>query len=177
MARLDGACHLTVVGSETPDPAYARRVRRRIARDGLAPHVTLLGERPPAEVAAHLARSHVLALPSAPESYAIAYLEAMSHGLPVLANAASDAASMVTHGTTGFVVPPGDAPALAAHLRLLHEDRNVLGAMGVAARRFYEAHPTWEESMERAHEFLVALHAACRERLNKRGQVSATTDS
>jgi glycosyltransferase involved in cell wall biosynthesis len=158
LVRLGAAgWRLAVVGSLEVDPAYARRLRRRIARAGLDGRVTLLGERSRAEVEARLARSHVLALPSAPESFPIAYLEAMRHGLPVIANAASDAAANVRHGETGFLVAPGDAAALASHLRLLRDDREQLARMGLAARRQYEAHPTWEESMELVHEFLLRL--------------------
>jgi glycosyltransferase involved in cell wall biosynthesis len=147
---------LDVIGNSEVDPAYTRRLRRRIVRGGLEGRVTLLGERPRGEVEAHLERGHVLAMPSAPESYSIVYLEAMSYGLPVVASAASDSAAMIEHGGNGFVVAPGDAGALAGHLRSLMTDRERLARMGLAARRFYAAHPTWEESMERVHQFLLS---------------------
>jgi glycosyltransferase involved in cell wall biosynthesis len=163
LARLKaGGWHLEVIGNLEVDPAYTHRIRRQIARTGLGPRVQLLGERPRSEVAAHLARSHVLAMPSAPESYSIVYLEAMSYGLPVFANTASDSAAMIEHGRNGFLVAPGDADALAGHLRLLLDDRERLAEMGLAARRFYTDHPTWEESMEQVHQFLLRLHAAAR---------------
>jgi glycosyltransferase involved in cell wall biosynthesis len=151
---------LDVVGSLEVDRAYARRLRRRIESLGLAGRVTLLGERPPPEVAALMARSHVLAMPSAPESYSIVYLEAMAHGLPVVASAASDSAAMIVPGGNGFAVAPGDRGSLAGHLRRLRDDRHCLVRMGIAARRFHDAHPTWEQSMERAHRFLLGLDAA-----------------
>jgi glycosyltransferase involved in cell wall biosynthesis len=155
-----GGWQLDVAGSLEADPAYVRALRRRIARAGLERQVTLCGELPPAEVAAHLARGHVLAMPSAPESHGIAYDEAMSHGLPVIANAASDGAARFAHGRDAFVVAPGDAAALAAHLRLLRDDREELARMGIEARRSYEASPRWEDSMEVAHQFLLRCHAA-----------------
>jgi glycosyltransferase involved in cell wall biosynthesis len=155
-----GEWHLEVIGSLEVDPSYRRRLTRQIARAGLAHRVALLGELPRGEVAAHMARSHLLAMPSAPESYSIAYLEAMSHGLPVIASTASDSASMIEHGTNGFLVGPRDAAALAGHLRLLLADRERLAQMGLAAQRFYSAHPTWEESMETAHRFLLSFHTA-----------------
>jgi glycosyltransferase involved in cell wall biosynthesis len=165
LARLKtGGWHLEAIGNLEVDPAYTRRLRRQIARAGLAGQVTLLGERPRSEVAAHLARGHVLAMPSAPESYSIVYLEAMSHGLPVIASTASDSAAMIEHGENGFLVAPGDADALAGHLRRLLDDRERLAGMGLAARRFYAAHPTWEESMERVHRFLLHLHATAQSR-------------
>src|SRR4051794_34921828 len=99
-------------------------------------------------------------MPSAPESHPIVYLEAMSYGLPVLASTASDPAAMIEHGENGFLVAPGDADALAGHLRLRLTDRERVAGMGLAARRFYAARPTWEESMEQVREFLLRLHAA-----------------
>ncbi len=155
-----GGWQLDVIGSLEADPGYARKVRRRVARAGLEGQVTLLGELPPAEVAAHLARGHVLAMPSAPESHGIAYDEAMSHGVPVVVNAASDAAARIGHGRDGFVVAPGDAAALAGHLRLLRDDREELARMGIAARRAYEARPAWEDSLEAVHRFLLRLAGA-----------------
>lgn len=152
-----GGWRLAVLGSLEADPAYTRRLRRRIARAGLDGRVALLGERPRAEVEERLAASHVLALPSAPESFGIAYLEAMRHGLPVVASSASDTAANFRHGETAFLVAPGDADALAGHLCRLMEDRELLARMGVAARRWYESHPTWEESLEQVHRFLLQL--------------------
>jgi glycosyltransferase involved in cell wall biosynthesis len=162
LACLAGDWQLEVIGNLEVDPAYTRRIRRQIARAGLGQQVRLLGERPRSEVAARLERGHVLAMPSAPESYSIVYLEAMSYGLPVLASTASDSAAMIEHGENGFLVAPGDADALAGHLRLLLDDRERLAEMGLAARRFYTDHPTWEESMEQVHQFLLRLHAAAR---------------
>jgi glycosyltransferase involved in cell wall biosynthesis len=160
----DGGWRLDAIGNLEADPAYTRRLRRQIDRAGLAGQVTLLGERPRDEVAARLEQGHVLAMPSAPESYSIVYLEAMSHGLPVIASTASDSAAMIEPGGNGFLVAPGDVDALAGHLRRLRDDRDRLAGMGLAARRFYEGHPTWEESMERVHQFLLRLHAAAQPR-------------
>jgi glycosyltransferase involved in cell wall biosynthesis len=159
LARLGGECawQLEVIGSLTVDPAYRRSIVRQVARAGLAGQVTLHGELPPAEVASWMARAHVLAMPSAPESWSIAYLEAMSRGLPVIASAASDSAAMIEAGENGFVVAPGDAAGLADRLRSLAADRERLARMGAAARQWYERQPTWAESMESAHRFLAGL--------------------
>jgi glycosyltransferase involved in cell wall biosynthesis len=150
---------LDVIGNLEVDPGYTRRIRRRIARAGLGERVRLRGEQPRAEVAARLERGHVLAMPSAPESYSIVYLEAMSWGLPVIASTMSDSSAMIEPGKNGFLVA-GDAEALAGHLRGLMTDRERLARMGLAARRFYAAQPTWEESMEEVHQFLLRLYAA-----------------
>jgi glycosyltransferase involved in cell wall biosynthesis len=158
VARLPpGDWRLTVVGSLTMAPDYVDTVRRQIARDGLSPHVTLLGGVPHAVVATHLAQSHVLAVPSFYEAFGIVYLEAMRFGLPIVASTAGAAHELVTHGQEGFLVPAGDADALARHLRALTRGRDRLLRMGLAAMRRARCHPTWAESGGRIREFIQTL--------------------
>ncbi|NOT56531.1 MAG: glycosyltransferase family 4 protein, partial [Deltaproteobacteria bacterium] len=81
------AWQLTVLGSVERDPVYVRQVRRHIAAKGWGEQVRLRGLLSQTEVGDCLAASHVFAMPSCPEGYSIAYQEALSHGLPVLAHA------------------------------------------------------------------------------------------
>ena len=46
---------------------------------------------------------------------------AFAHGLPVVVTDVGALPEQVHDGVNGFVVPPGDAPALAAALRRLYE--------------------------------------------------------
>ena len=157
LARLPvGAWRLTVAGSLTMAPSYVRDVRRLVERAGLGASVDLVGAVANAEVATYLARSHVLAVPSSYEGLAIAYLEAMRFGLPVIASTAGGAGELVEHGREGFLVAPGDVSALADHLGLLLRDRELLARMGVAARRRIDRHPGWDDSLERARAFLCS---------------------
>ncbi len=153
--RLDGgACALSVVGRLDADPAYARRIHRQAARSGLGERVRFYGALPGAELAAQLRLHHALAVPSSYEGFGIVYLEGMSCGLPALATTAGAAGEIITHGQDGYLLPPGDAGALAERLAGLASDRQRLAAMGLAARRRFLAHPTWEQTGERIREFL-----------------------
>ena len=76
----------------------------------------LRGLRSQTEVAICLADSDVLAVPSYPESYSIAYLEALSHGLPVMTHAESDSADLVEHRVSGFHMQPYDLISAAQYL-------------------------------------------------------------
>ena len=145
---------LTVVGSLEMDRAYVRRVRRRVARLGLEDRVRLVGAVPNREVAAHLADGDVLVVPSSFEGLAIAYLEAMRAGLPVIASTAGGAREVVDDGCEGWLVAPGDARTLAARLGRLSGDRELLARMGLAARARAERHPRWDESLGRVRDFL-----------------------
>jgi glycosyltransferase involved in cell wall biosynthesis len=156
LARLEpGLARLRVVGDLTRDPGYVRRLRERASALGLDDRLQWLGELADAEVAAQLAESHVLAVPSAVEGFGIAYLEGMAHGLPSLAAARGGAAEVVEDQVTGFLLRGDDPVAVGDVLRRLATDRAHLAQMGIAARTSYEAQPGWAESLESIHHFLV----------------------
>ena len=145
---------LTVVGSLAMDRAYVRRVRRRVARLGLQDSVRLIGAVANRDVAAHLSDSDVLVVPSSFEGLAIAYLEAMRVGLPVIASTAGGAGEVIDDGSEGWLVAPGDVQTLASRLGRLCEDRELLARMGLAARGRAERHPRWDESLGHVRAFL-----------------------
>ncbi len=145
---------LEVVGSLDTDPAYARAVRRQIARYDLAASLTLRGSLSDADLAAEFARSQVLVVPSSYEGFGIVYLEGMGFGLPAIATTAGAAGELITHGENGYLVPPGDATALADCIRLLLQDRERLAAMSLAARQRFACQPGWQASGEKIREFL-----------------------
>ena len=154
--------HLTVIGSLERDTAYVRQMRRAIKEVGAEKNVDLLGVLSHADVAAHLAQSDVFAVPSNPESYSIAYLEAMRHGLPIMAHAQSDSADLVEHGVSGFCIEPNDVVGLAKHLRSLAQNRQGLAHMSLAALKRAASLPTWEQSMQGAVQFLEHMAATHR---------------
>jgi glycosyltransferase involved in cell wall biosynthesis len=145
---------LLVIGSEETDPSYARSVRQQVERAGLQPRVRFLGRVPDRDVAEILGESHLLAVPSSYEGFGIVYLEAMSFGVPVVASGAGGAKEIVTHGTNGFLVNPGDARALAQHVRDLMRDRERLHTMSIAALRTFSSEPTWAQTGAKIHAFI-----------------------
>ncbi|MFQ5790435.1 MAG: glycosyltransferase family 4 protein [Acidobacteriota bacterium] len=68
------------------------------------------------DVAAFLAAADVLVAPSRNEGMGRALVEAMALGLPVVATRVGGIPCVVEDGSTGKLVPPEDAPALAAAL-------------------------------------------------------------
>jgi glycosyltransferase involved in cell wall biosynthesis len=61
-------------------------------------------------------------------------LEAMAAAVPVIGSDLAGIAEAVTHERTGFLVPPGDPPALAAVVRRLLCDPALRSRVGLAAR-------------------------------------------
>jgi len=152
---------LTVVGHPT-DHAYTQRVRNLIKREGLTEAVTITGELTDTELRSVLRESHLLAVPSRYEGFGIVYLEGMSFGLPAIATTAGGATDIVSNGTTGVLVNPGDAAAIATAVQTLASNRDRLAEMGTAARAQYDRHPTWAESAGRVGAFLEDIRAASR---------------
>lgn len=149
------AWRLSVVGSVDADYGYTKEVRRRC--HSLPPGaVTFCGRLSDEQLVAQYHSHHVFVLPSY-EGFGIAYLEAMRFGLPAIASTAGAAREIVTHGENGFLVAPGDAPALARCTSDLHNNRERLLAMCHAAQRRFAQHPTWEQSMAHAAAWLTSL--------------------
>jgi glycosyltransferase involved in cell wall biosynthesis len=79
-------------------------------------------------------------LPSiVPEASPTVALEAMACGRPVVASRIGGIPEMVRHGETGLLVPPGDAPSLAAAIRALLRDQEGRKRLGENGRERVKA--------------------------------------
>jgi glycosyltransferase involved in cell wall biosynthesis len=129
-ARLDDA-RLVVVG----DGPELAALRLRAAEQGIAGRVHWLGRRD--DVARVLAGCGVFVLSSRNEGMANVMLEAMDAGTPVIAGDVSGVRTALG-ADAGWIIPPGDADALAAALRdfdaLLRDDPGAVRARADAAQ-------------------------------------------
>jgi glycosyltransferase involved in cell wall biosynthesis len=112
-------------------------LQRLTAELGLEQDVIYTGFRD--DVPALLSALDLFVLPSLQESCPVALLEAMAMRVPVVATDVGSVREMVTNGHSGFVVPPGDAGALAqAVLTYLAQPPSQIRAMVEAARKKVE---------------------------------------
>ena len=87
-----------------------------------------------------LCAADVYTLPSRHEGFAVAPLEAMACGLPVVAADTSGVADLLPdgEGSGGVVVPREDSTALASALGRLLDDQAHARELGIRARRWVE---------------------------------------
>ncbi len=81
-----------------------------------------------------LAGLHLYLQPSRSEGLCVAAHEAMQAGVPVIASAVGELPCSIVPGATGWLVPPGDAAALAAALAEALAMPERLAALGAAGR-------------------------------------------
>lgn len=93
--------------------------------------ITMLGHLPQSEVYAQMKAADAFVFPTLSDGFGIVQLEAMSAGLPVIATPKCGA--VVRDGIDGFIVPAGDAQAIAASLIRLREDVRLYEGMSEAA--------------------------------------------
>lgn len=106
----------------------------------------------------------VVALPSWREGLPVVPLEAAAAGLPVVATAVPGCVDAVQDGATGTLVPPRDAPALAAALRAYVRDPALRERHGTAARARVVAEFDPSRLWEALHAEYLALLAGARPR-------------
>jgi len=127
MALLPSA-HLAIIGDGDLRPSLEAQARQL----GLADRVHFTGWWK--DMAAALSDVDVVALTSRNEGTPVALIEASAARRAVVATAVGGVASVVEHGTTGFLVPPGDPEAVAQRLGALLADPAGQGRMGDAGR-------------------------------------------
>lgn len=125
--------HLWLVGAE-PIPAYAATLRQCAAQPALNGRVTFVGAVPQDVLAAHMAQSAVLVLPTLSEGLGRVIIEAMAVGRPVIASNVGGVPDLVIDGLTGLLVPASDPESLEQALRWVFTHPREAAAMGSAGR-------------------------------------------
>ena len=96
--------------------AQEARLRQQVERAGLASQVHFHGW--VRHKAPYWQQANALVLPSrSPETFGLVGLEAMAHGLPVIASNVGGISSWLTPGYNGDLFPAGDVEALAQQLQ------------------------------------------------------------
>ena len=80
--------------------------------------------------------SSLFVLPSRFEGFGLVLIEAMACGVPVIAfDCENGPRSIISHGASGFLIPPFDVEAMADKILLLMRDDSLRKAMGFKAQK------------------------------------------
>ena len=144
--------HFLFVGDGSGMP----RVREIIARDGMEGRVTFTGLVPQDAAPEYLAACDLLASPHVGNPDGTPFFgsptklfEYMAMGKGIVASDLDQIGTILTHGKTGWLVPPGDVGALAKAILTLAQDPELRRTLGEAAREEVVRRHTWTAHVER----------------------------
>lgn len=95
-----------------------------------------------------IAEMDIAVLPSLHETFPYVVLEYMAMSKPVISSDVGGVPEMIEDGSTGLLVPPGDAKALAKAILRLINDRDRSVKMGLNGRRRIEGHFTLDKMID-----------------------------
>jgi D-inositol-3-phosphate glycosyltransferase len=162
---LRGKLHVCLIGGDMDEDEPDAEVKRLQAlKDelGIGDIVSFLGKRAQESLPCYYASANVVVMPSRYESFGMVALEAMACGTPVVASDVGGLSFVVRDGETGFLVPEGDARAMADCLgRLLRDPelRERLGKRGEQVAREY-AWPRIADQIEAMYRDIVTVENA-----------------
>jgi glycosyltransferase involved in cell wall biosynthesis len=131
--RLPQPWRLVIVGR---DRGIGTRLRRDAAERGIADNLIWLDERPDAERL--LAAADVAVITSHEEGFSNSLLEAMGHGIPVVATAVGGNLDAVVQGQSGILVPVAAPAPLAGAIFELSNDVALRTRLGEGGRERVE---------------------------------------
>ena len=128
--KVTASVRLVLAGERPPGTEITALANRLAVADAIDVRVSLSLD----ELASLYRRATVFALSSDEEGLGLAALEAMASGVPAVCTRCGGPETSVIDGETGFLVPIGDADALADRLVRLLSDCDLRRRMGEAAR-------------------------------------------
>ncbi|HEX5065280.1 MAG TPA: glycosyltransferase family 4 protein [Myxococcota bacterium] len=145
LALLPRPITLKIVDGRIPEDGLVMRAIRRLRLEDRVILCRRMLEIP--ELVREYSTARVAVVPSFFEGFGFPASEAMSCGLPVVANAAGALPEVVgSDGSAGLLVPPRDPRALAAAIRDLLAEPGRAERMGAAARARVEHVFQWKQA-------------------------------
>ncbi len=127
-------CRVRIAG-DGPDRAALEQRRDQL---GLGDYVLFRGALHPEQLEREWQAADIFVLPSRTEAMPVSLLEAMSHGLAIVATPVGGVPELITDNVDGLLVPPESPKALADALAALLETPDLRLRLGGAARAAFD---------------------------------------
>jgi glycosyltransferase involved in cell wall biosynthesis len=137
---------LLILGEGTDRPKLEAQVREL----GLNGRVGMPGRVPEPDLHRAFHEANVLVLPSIidkrgdTEGLGVVLLEALAYRIPVIGSAIGGITDIITDGETGLLVPPENAPAIAAAIQRIATERGLGERLADAGRRRVRERFGWD---------------------------------
>jgi len=162
LGRPEVAClpywHYHVVGDGPLRPALQAQARKL----GIADRVTFHGQCGHDAVYRLLSTCDVFSLPSAPEAFGVAYLEAMACGLLAIGVESQGPSHFVENGRTGLLIRERDVAGLACRLLDIFNAPARYADMAEKGREHVWQHLTWQAHAKAMTAVFHEALASCR---------------
>lgn len=160
----DRAWTLSCVGSLEVAPGYVSSLQTQVYARTWERRVLFTGPLSPAAVGTAYETADLLVLPSRSESYGMVIVEALAHGLPVVATAVGGIPEALggrepVGAMPGLLVPADDATALTGALRAWLDDPGLRERLGRSAARRRPMLRTWEATVTDVDDVLARAGA------------------
>jgi glycosyltransferase involved in cell wall biosynthesis len=158
--------HALIVGGHDKEPDLGR-LRASAQRLGIDDRVTFTGLVAPSAVPAQLARADILALPNPPSAISthatspLKLFEYMAAGRAIVASDLPSIREVLQHDVNAWLVPAGDARALANGITQLIDDPERRRRLADAAYR-QVAEYSWSRRAEKIEALLTEILSAHR---------------
>lgn len=134
-----------ILAGAVRDAHFDAALQTLIRQKHLEARIECRGDCDPDTLQALFLGASLFVFPSWYEGYGMALTEAMGHGLPII----STTGGAIPHTVppqAGWLVPPGDVPALASALRQALTDTALRERCALAARHHAVSLPDWDEA-------------------------------
>lgn len=155
--RIAGAFPNTVLRLVGGSGNFLDTLKAQAEALDLAGRVEFFTDVPYPDMPSHFAQASVFAFPSRQEAFGLVLLEAGACRLPVVASRVGGIPELIQDGTTGLLVEPDDAAALAQALRRLLSEPAQARALGECLAERVGADFSWAVTRRRYEELIAAV--------------------
>jgi len=136
--------HVNIIGEDSTDRQYARRIKSLIDTYGLQEEVNLLGAVSQDRLVAEYQFADVFVFPNYPQTWGLAVFEAMACGTPVIVSTGCGAAEVLTDGENALLIPFKNPGSIAEAIERLAKDNELWERLSRNGREFVLRNVRWD---------------------------------